>query len=314
MYRTLCLGMEGHDVCILQATLNSSSSQSAPLTIDGIFWSRTMARVKDFQRENQLDVDGIVGPITWGKLLEDGAAPGPDSLLCDVFCDNGNAQHLNSTELTALTQAVSSNSASSLVGSSAGSSVLGFSLPKLPSLPKVTLPKFRPLVGSPEEPIATSVYGSGIDHATVFFSDKTGIGGRAFTVSVPATLLTPARQVMNVGPAPSHDTVQHELAHVWQAQHATDPTLYMSNSIESQGLAEAANFAFKKKTFSAYGYRPGKKFSEYAAEQIAEQAENNETAILSHMRSIAPGKVDPDNDLSLGTPRIEDTSAPGVKI
>jgi hypothetical protein len=209
---------------------------------------------------------------------------------------------------------VSSNSASSLVGSSAGSSVLGFSLPKLPSLPKVTLPKFRPLVGSPEEPIATSVYGSSIDHATVFFSDKTGIGGRAFTVSVPATLLTPARQVMNVGPAPSHDTVQHELAHVWQAQHATDPTLYMSNSIESQGLAEAANFAFKKKTFSAYGYRPGKKFSEYAAEQIAEQAENNETAILSHMRSIAPGKVDPDNDLSLGTPRIEDTSAPGVKI
>jgi hypothetical protein len=192
--------------------------------------------------------------------------------------------------------------------------MLGFSLPKLPSLPKVTLPKFRPLVGSPEEPIATSVYGSSIDHATVFFSDKTGIGGRAFTVSVPATLLTPARQVMNVGPAPSHDTVQHELAHVWQAQHATDPTLYMSNSIESQGLAEAANFAFKKKTFSAYGYRPGKKFSEYAAEQIAEQAENNETAILSHMRSIAPGKVDPDNDLSLGTPRIEDTSAPGVKI
>jgi hypothetical protein len=88
----------------------------------------------------------------------------------------------------------------------------------------------------------------------------------------------------------------------------------MSNSIESQGLAEAANFAFKKKTFSAYGYRLGKRFSEYAAEQIAEQAENNETSILSHMRSIAPGKVDPDNDVGLSTPRIEDTSAPGVKI
>ena len=68
MYRTLCLGMEGHDVCILQATLNSSSPQSAPLTIDGIFWSKTMARVKDFQRENQLDVDGIVGPCTLRAL------------------------------------------------------------------------------------------------------------------------------------------------------------------------------------------------------------------------------------------------------
>ena len=87
-----------------------------------------------------------------------------------------------------------------------------------------------------------------------------------------------------------------------------------SRQPERAGFSEMPKKRAKKKTFSAYGYRPGKKFSEYAAEQIAEQAENNETAILSHMRSIAPGKVDPDNDLSLGTPRIEDTSAPGVKI
>jgi len=158
-----------------------------------------------------------------------------------------------------------------------------------------------------------SVYGSSIDSSKVFMSDKTGIGGRAFTIATPATILTASRQVMNVGTSPTRDTIVHELGHVWQSQHATDPMQYMTNSVESQGLAEAANFALKVKSFSAYGYRPGKKFSEYAAEQIAQQAMRGETAIVSHMKGVAAGKVDPENDTGLGTPHIEDTSAPGVK-
>ena len=209
-------------------------------------------------------------------------------------------------------------SGSAVASGSSAPSLLGFTLPKLPSLPKIpSLPRLRPYAGSPEEAIGKSVYGASIDSSTVYLSDKTGLDNRAFTLAIPATVLTAAQQIMNVGPpkpGPTyHDTIVHELAHVWQSQHATSPTQYMVNAVESQGLAEAANRLLKVKSYSAYGYRPGKKFNEYAAEQIAEQCENGETAIIAHMVSIAPGKVDPDNDVGLSTARLEDTSLPGVK-
>jgi peptidoglycan hydrolase-like protein with peptidoglycan-binding domain len=38
------------------------------LTIDGDFGPKTRAGVIDFQRYFGLDVDGIVGPQTWGTL------------------------------------------------------------------------------------------------------------------------------------------------------------------------------------------------------------------------------------------------------
>jgi hypothetical protein len=158
----------------------------------------------------------------------------------------------------------------------------------------------------------------------VFLSDKTGYDDRAFTLTIPPTLVSPLKIIMNVGPTKStsdyHDTIIHELGRVWQAQHATNPTLYMSNSIKSQAMAEASNLALsvllKKevKAFSAYAYRPGKKFSQYAAEQIAQQAMNGETAIVAHMKAVAAGKVDPENDTGLSTSQIEDTRSPGVKV
>ncbi|MFZ0295699.1 MAG: peptidoglycan-binding domain-containing protein [Candidatus Sulfotelmatobacter sp.] len=319
MLRMLAIGMKGPDVAILQSRLNACPpSAMAPLSIDGIFWSKSQARVKEFQQANQLKTDGIVGPHTWGKLLEDPPDPSDSALSCDPSCDNSNSIHLASLSEVALPAASVASGTVVASGSSAPSSLLGFTLPKLPSLPKIpSLPKLRPYAGSPEEAIGKSIYGSSIDSSTVYLSDKTGIGNRAFTLAVPGTVLTAAQQIMNVGP-PSpgpfyHDTIVHELAHVWQSQHATSPTQYMVNAVESQGLAEAANRLLKVKSFSAYGYRPGKKFSEYAAEQIAEQCENGETAIIAHMVAIAPGKVDPDNDVGLSTARLEDTSLPGVK-
>ena len=35
---------------------------------DGDFGCETLAAVRSFQRKHQLVVDGICGPITWGKL------------------------------------------------------------------------------------------------------------------------------------------------------------------------------------------------------------------------------------------------------
>jgi peptidoglycan hydrolase-like protein with peptidoglycan-binding domain len=297
--RTLSFGASGIEVIVLQATLNSKPPTSlAPLSVDGIFGPRTQARVREFQKNSSIETDGIVGPLTWGRLLA--GRPGPN--LPRLYCDNINRRHLASAEIAAT--GVRSDFAPGIV-------LAGF--PRLPSLPSLpTLPKLRPLKGAPEEAIATTVYGGSIDTSRVSLSDKTGLSNRAFVLGIP-NLLGPSIQIMNVGLSPSRDTMIHELAHVWQSQHASSATQFMINAVASQGLAEAANQLAHTTSFSAYGYRPGKGFGEYGAEQIAQQAENGELPILSHMKGVAAGAVDADNETSLKTPRIEDTSSPGVK-
>lgn len=69
---TLILGSTGQDVILLQTTLNDRPPTALPLLlVDGSFGSVTLQRVKEFQSNNELFVDGIVGPITWSNLLED---------------------------------------------------------------------------------------------------------------------------------------------------------------------------------------------------------------------------------------------------
>jgi peptidoglycan hydrolase-like protein with peptidoglycan-binding domain len=43
--------------------------------IDGIFGAVTMTAVEQFQAQVNITVDGIVGPVTWGKLGGDGPQP-----------------------------------------------------------------------------------------------------------------------------------------------------------------------------------------------------------------------------------------------
>ncbi|MCE8425226.1 MAG: cellulase family glycosylhydrolase [Candidatus Methanoperedens sp.] len=70
MTRILRTRSTGDDVKFLQELLNSRPPTARPvLTPDGKFGAKTQARVQEFQGNNELPVDGIVGPSTWGKLL-----------------------------------------------------------------------------------------------------------------------------------------------------------------------------------------------------------------------------------------------------
>ncbi len=56
------------DCVVLQALLNVRGFSCG--SADGIFGPRTQAAVNAAQRFFGLAVDGVVGPLTWGKLLE----------------------------------------------------------------------------------------------------------------------------------------------------------------------------------------------------------------------------------------------------
>lgn len=154
--------------------------------------------------------------------------------------------------------------------------------------------------------IGRGVYGASLEYGDIYISDALGAGGRPFTLYVPIL-----GTVIQMGPSaygsPGSDpnTLVHEMAHSWQSQHHSEKSKYMTNSVLSQGAASVAGG-------SAYCYVPGKPFKEYAAEQIANQAEKGVASIRSHMSSVAKGSVDPDNVASLSVPRWEKAGAPGV--
>ena len=71
MGRLIRQGNKGADVLAVQDALNFHVRRLTPLDVDGDFGPLTHARVLEFQRSNQLKQDGIVGPNTLGKLLEE---------------------------------------------------------------------------------------------------------------------------------------------------------------------------------------------------------------------------------------------------
>ena len=64
-YKQVGYGSQGSDVTELQKLLNQNGYS---LDEDGVFGSKTQAAVKDYQKKNNLAVDGIVGTNTWGAL------------------------------------------------------------------------------------------------------------------------------------------------------------------------------------------------------------------------------------------------------
>ena len=63
---TIQNGNKGSRVRILQGLL---LAWRYSIKLDGIFGDKTEEAVRDFQRKHAKPVDGIVGPITWNKLL-----------------------------------------------------------------------------------------------------------------------------------------------------------------------------------------------------------------------------------------------------
>jgi peptidoglycan LD-endopeptidase CwlK len=65
----LRLYYEGLSVRILQMNLYGLNYRYNGLEVTGVFDLKTREIVKDFQAENKLVPDGVVGPATWGVLL-----------------------------------------------------------------------------------------------------------------------------------------------------------------------------------------------------------------------------------------------------
>ena len=275
----------------IQATLNTRRPTQLPLlNVDGIFGPKTEARVMEFQRGNSLKPDGIVGPLTSARLFASG--PIPSQL---VFCGDSLAM---SALLVRANPGLAAPAGRQLVGAPAQAT--------FPSLPK--LPKVRSLTPV-EIATARTTFGGSLDFSSIFVTDQTGQGNRAFVLAVPVPFGLGVQQIMNLGPAPSADTFIHELTHVWQSQHHSDGTAYMANCVGSQKIAEALGGGN-----SAYAYIPGKPFGEYAGEQIAQQVMRGEAPIVAHVKSVAVRTIDPDNLLSLKSFRFEDATKPGVKM
>ncbi len=64
--QTLRRGDQGEEVRVLQ---NLLADKGYDVDVDGNFGRGTRSAVKKFQRKNDLDADGVVGPSTWAALV-----------------------------------------------------------------------------------------------------------------------------------------------------------------------------------------------------------------------------------------------------
>ena len=66
-YRMIDKSMAGTDVAVVQAILTARGYYTGSL--DGIFGDALDAAVRKFQSDHALEPDGVVGPLTWSKIL-----------------------------------------------------------------------------------------------------------------------------------------------------------------------------------------------------------------------------------------------------
>jgi len=87
---TLRNGARGSDVATLQQVLLDEGFNPGPA--DGIFGSQTESAVRAYQRANNLDADGIVGPQTWRSLgVEVDSTSGPTGASVTTGPENSTA-------------------------------------------------------------------------------------------------------------------------------------------------------------------------------------------------------------------------------
>ena len=66
-YQTVSYGSTGQSVRQLQNALNKKGYK---LDVDGVFGDKTRAAVRDYQKKNKLQLDGIAGNETWSHLMQ----------------------------------------------------------------------------------------------------------------------------------------------------------------------------------------------------------------------------------------------------
>ena len=71
LFITVRRGSTGEAVKGVQVRMNLR--QADPIAVDGDFGSLTEQAVRDFQRSQAIEVDGIVGPITWRRCVSEPA-------------------------------------------------------------------------------------------------------------------------------------------------------------------------------------------------------------------------------------------------
>ena len=166
----------------------------------------------------------------------------------------------------------------------------------------------------------TEVFGNSIDFSRVWINNKTGAQGRAFTATIAINYppgISRRVNVMNLGASYDEDTLVHELTHVWQSQHHSDPLHYMRNCLGCQGLALWKNQDLVKMApnpavtshrgfpmdfpYSAYAYETDAKlpFSHYGGEQIAQQVMRGVDKIIKVVKAAPANTVVSDNVDSL---------------
>jgi len=212
----------------------------------------------------------------------------------------------------------------------------------------VTVPTTARFLTRNEQSEAKTVFGESLDFSMILIADGTGFQKRPFTVAVPVS--GGFHVVMLLGDIdPWHirdrsNTLIHELTHAWQSQHADDHTAFMKNSVRSQvgaladlpfAKAEAAAAVVGVNVFdplvlaraaraaaaedvSAYAYIPGRRFDQYAVEQIAQQVEDGYInrspirAIVTKIQSARVNDPDRDNEASLQVISFHRKSTPRV--
>lgn len=83
-HRTIRQGDRGEDVKEMQQKLVDLGYNVGSTGADGIYGKNTKAAVVAFQKANGLTADGICGPLTWGKLLQDEPEPAEERYTATI--------------------------------------------------------------------------------------------------------------------------------------------------------------------------------------------------------------------------------------